>query len=1142
VYLIVWPTKIVLGIILFFMTFLIGELLLCQGKDRSFPIGFGSFSSYIHRFLKDILAILVIVFSLLIAYIPAIESKLYVEWVDLTYLNVIRLIAAFFLNFLPGYLIIILAGAKIRGLSKFVASYFLSLFIMTIAGFSGAYVNGRIGSLYLEIFLTVNVFLVIFYFSMRFRKLTFSINQNVSSRRRGSVFSLSHLVLVLSFMFQYAWIWGSLEKVDFFIGGAGSDMWRHHGFAQAFLDGRAFTWIHVPWWFHVYLASFAVLSGVPSVNAYLALYPLVIISKVSFYVMVSSFFKDKRIAVLATLAYITFSGPAWFYALQLRGFGPVTDYDSWIRILWRTGGKFLYQGWYPPFTIAFVASDIAYACLWWLMHAAYSLNLRNKFNFLLVSIVSALSYLLHVSDLLIFTIYLGAFMLIYLYNHYTQSKIKVRLATLSVIASLGIITIIEILLTEYYYFLQYYMTRFESPQYYYFNTPSFYAVLIVSITIIFLSYEELLARRSISRLLSLICKPFVLVSFLSIIYSLSLIVWIIMFPDFDVGLIGVGSVPWYAYLGSGGLPYFLALVSIGYVSLNRKRLHHVMDIITFSVLSLLLLFALGRTVSFVNLNLFYTGFWERRILTYMHPIISMLAAYALVLTFKKINLKSPLDWPKFIISSFLMSVVLLTSVSTTLLALDFTTREDVKSPTTAELDALTYLHYSLPTGFKTAYLNKYTGADYIRSFANDKWTYDSKLWVGQFSSSPEIILAVLDRADVKFLYLHHTRDLKDLEKNVFIQQLIKVLPVEFNNSEVTIYSVPPLHPPTDHATLGIAFPPERSGDSFNAHVVWLLTLAMSNYTYTLMDISNPTTLKSVEIIILPYDPQPYGDDAENLLRWVEEGGYLIISNTNFYGVFSELVGATPKTKLINCDSIENWRTFYGRGEISVETKRKVEGISSIRMKNNKSSWEEWIYTFDEPWNLSEFNYLGIWVYGTGGGPQWYLHLFDSNGRRSSHSFRYDLSVWDYEKRTYIPKFLGWKLHIIPIKKYYGDIDLSSVKELRIVTGFQMPVNFLIDDIFALKGFSLVMASSIKGEETINLSPISVSNINYGSDVKVIASYAQNGEFVAPFAIQKNFGKGKITYLNINTLYQSIFSEKINITVHETLLKILKIIS
>lgn len=856
--------------------------------------------------------------------------------------------------------------------------------------------------------------------------------------------------------------------------------------------------------------------------------------------MVSSFFKDKRVAVLATLAFTAFSGPGGLYALYLRDFGPITDYTSWIRIIWQTGEKFLLEGWYPPFAIGFVPSDIAYACLWWMVYATHRLELQNRFNFILMSIVLALSYLLHGVDLVIFIIYLGALLLVHLCTQNQEGKKRVRWVAFSVIAALALVAAIEVSLTKYYYFAQYTRTLYDFPRYFYFNTSHFYVAVATSTIIITLTYAKPAAQNFMSKLISWMTKPIILM--VCFLYVLSLAIWVRALPSFNSGLIGVGPVPWYAYSATGGIPFFLALIGATYLALNWKRLkNNVRDALVFSVLSMALLFIFGRIVSLVNLNFFYTGFWERRILVYMRPMISILAAYALVIVFTRINVKKPFDWLKFIMTSFLISLVILSSVSTALIALDFTAREGVSAPTKEELEALTYLRYSLPKGFKTAYLNRYTGIYFIRGFANDKWTFDPKLWIGHFPYSPETILYVIGEGNLRLLYLHHTRDIRDLQKNLFLQQLLNMLPVEFNNSDVTIYSVPPLHPPLSFSSLGVIPPDETYGASYDAYILWLLTLAVSNYSYTISDFSDPTIFVGSQVFILPYDPPPFGDDVAKLLEWVTNGGHLIVSNTNAYGTFAELFGLTSKVSLVSCDSTDNWKTSYDRGEILFETAEKIEGASSLRMRNNSSAWEEWVYTTQEPWDLSEYEYLGIWVYGTGGGPKWYLHLFDSNGRRSFPSYRYDLSRWDSEKQTYVPNFSGWKLHLIPIKEYFSDIDLSNIKELRVVTGFEMPVDMIIDDIFALRGYPYVTANGIGSKETINLPIVMVQNISFSAEVRVVANYTKDGTPVAAFAIQKDLGEGRVTYLNINLLYESILSEGAEPVSTEMFVKILEMI-
>jgi len=978
---------------------------------------------------------------------------------------------------------------------------------------------------------------------------------------------LPSLLVALAILFMGIWLWWMYERIGFFIGGAGSDMWRHYGWAQSFLDYKAFTWLHIPWWFHLYLASFVRISGAPSANAYLTLYPLIALSVLSFYVMVSSFFKDKRIASLATLSYAIFSGPAWLYALQLRNFGSVTDYGAWIPIIRETGDKFLYQGWYPPFILGLNAAVIAITSLWWMLHVTWRLDLHHKFYMFLMSTNVAMSYLLHGIDPIIFVVYLIATLLSCLVTQNIERKKRVRQAALSVLIGLGIVAVIDLSLTSQYdYFNQTSLLPIAS-SYYYFNSASFYALLLSSVAIVALTYGRFIQNKIIllHHLIRRKIAPKYVVSVkrqltgvLFFVYGLSLILFIINLPSLTVGTTGSGWIPWYVYPVILGVPFLFGLGGIALVLLKWTEVAaNIKQTVSFLALTLVLLFILGKITSFLNEKFFYTGFWERRALAYMYPMVSILMAYALVTIFSRVNLKRRYgvkEVARIGGVSLLTSVIIFGSVSSTLLAGDFTSQVFyLVSVTREELEALNYLHYSLPNGERVAYMNWRTGTNYIRVFASDKWTYNLGQWIGQWYFSPRSTVFYIDQTDARFLYVNRIRDSQDLEKNLFVRQLIEVLPMEFNNSEVTIYSIPSLHFPSSLSSLGLISAENIEGASNDAYVLWFFTLMMSGYSYSVIaNASDTLVLDAAQTIVVSYDPLPVEEEIGQLLNWVSQGGHLVVSNTNVYGVFAELFGSISKFSLLDCDSRDGWETLYKRGEIFLETTIKNEGSASLRLQNNQSSWESWVYTPSTLWNLTQKDYLGIWVYGTGGGPQWYLYLTDSNG--SETSYRYDLSLFDYETRTYFPRFAGWKLHLIPIKEFFGELDLSAIQRLRILTGgpqgFVLPVNILIDDIFVLERTSeksnekplAVMANGIQGMASMDLPTIEVEDLGLSVAGRVVANYTWDGVPVAPFAIQKEIGSGKVTYLNINLLYQSILSERSGFSSpHEMFTKILAMI-
>lgn len=1173
IYLISSPIKYALGFVLLIITFVAGELLLSEHGSQT-SINTDSKSTRFGHIIGELAPALAVLASLALVYfVPSIKGELLVPWTDLGPLSILRLAAAFALNFLPGYLILSIFGkrAQIHGLARLLAAYFVTLFVMTIVGFVAAYIMGTIDNFFVTVFVSVNMALIV----VRCGQILYSRIRSISFDepiliQKSKFVLLPALLLVFTVIFKYVWFAGMFEKTGFFIGGPGSDMWRHHGFFESFLDGRAFVWLHIPWWFYVYLASFTVLAGVPSVNAYLSLYPLVILSIFSFYVMVSALFKNRRIGAIAALSYTAFSGFAWLYAFYSRGFGPAVDQASWTRILYDTGGKFLYQGWYPPFTIGFVPADVAYTGLWFVIFATYRLNTRSTFGVFIISVVSSMCYLIHGADLVIFSLFSAALLVVYLLTRNDIGKKRIRWSSVAVLFGLVIVAIIDLSLARYYDSPIYKMFQPQTP-FYYFNSPSFQVSLAATVGILILSFVR--TKPAVQRLVLKLPKAtdYSLAIAGFAVYGAAVVFWIYNLSSISMSgnpyqTAALGSVPWYIYPGVGGILFILALTAACYLVLRWRKLGSgLRDALAFCCFAIVLFYLLGRVVSFVNENFFYTGIWERRMISYIYPVAGMLAAFALVTFFEHatfsslhaapshLNLSSRLNGARRLLSlkkmgkllaaSLLLSLIILGSVSSTLIAQDFIYNTQ-RSPamTDAELQALTYLRYSLPLGARIAYLDRSSGTDFIRGFVNDKWTYDaSQLWGRSLLS----IISSLAGLGIDYIYFHRERDADVLSKNPFLQLLFIGLPIVFNNSDVTIYSVAPLRRPSSSSSLGLISLDDAEGASYDAYALWLSTLMKGTSPYSVISDSSSSQVLTSSHIILTYDPVFF--EEATLLNWVSAGGNLIVSNTNPYGISADLFGLMPKTLLVSCDSADSWRTFYNRGTISVENSTKLEGTGSLRLQNNQPKWEEWIYEPSEPWDLSQQKYLGISVYGTGGGPLWYLYLTDSNGSRAF--FRYDISTFDYQTKTYEPRFVGWKQHLISIADYYGGLNLTSVKELRILIGYQLPVNMLIDDVFALKetgeGRRAVVANGISadGFMSMNFTDVEVENFSFSSDAEIIANYTKDGAFVAPLALRRIYGNGTLTYLNVNLLYQSIISERTQFAApHEILARILEIAS
>lgn len=1163
-YLMVSPLKFALGVVLFLITLIAGELLLLGDQSGSDDEGRGKLPQSTHRISNELaIVVLFALFLAIILSVPAIKGEIFVEWITLELPNIARIVAAFAMNFLPGYMILAIVGrGELGRLPKLVASYFLSFFVLTIVAFAGARIAGIVNELFLELFSFACTLLILTYVLRRLllKKPNFQKEDISAPAITGFRKVLPALLVGLTVAFIGVWFWWMYSSIGFFIGAQGTDMWRIHSTAQDFLDYRAFNLLQFPWWLNLYLAGFTIISGVPLANSYLTLFPLIGLAVLSFYAMSMSFFKNRRTASLATLSYAIFSGPAWLYALYLRDFSSIIGYDEWKAIIYEASGKFLLQGWYPPFVVGLNGAVLAYAALWFLMYATWQLDLRNKFNLFLMSIVLAICYMVHGVDPVIFVVYLAALLIVCSATGNDEGKERVRRGALSVLLGIGLAALIDVSMTpEYDYFNSVSIYALDS-RYFYFNSPTFYLLAFGSTAIIILTYSKLIrnrvtqighfAHRRLSQKHFDSLKRYVPETILYF-YGISLVVFIMLLPSLSPETTLLGQVPWYVYLVVGGVPSLFGVVGISVVLHKWSELDvRARGVLAFCAVSILLLFIFGQAVSFINETFFYTRFWERRTFVYIQPLMSLLMAYALVTLFGRINVKkleSPRNLGKIAIASLLTSMIVLSSVSSTLVAGDFAQVGYFASTITKEeLEALKFLHYSLPIGSPVAYINQRTGTDFIRAFASDKWSYDRNLWVGQYYRSPSSAISALRSTGAQYLYLNRIRDLNDLKKNLFLEQLIRVLPIAFNNSEVTIYSIPSLRSPSLYSSLGLVSPKETEGSVYDAYVSWFWTLVMSQHSYSVIwNTSNTVALNYAETVIMPYDPLQTAEDAGQLLEWVSNGGHLIVSNTNEFGMFAESIGLKTRVPLANCDSTENWNTRYERGEISLENAVKIEGNASLRLQNNLSAWESWIYTPPVPWNLSQYEYLGIWVYGTGGGPIWYLYLTDSEG--SASYYRYDLSFYDPDTKNYEPSFIGWKLILVPIEEAYGHLNLSAIAELHIDTGWQLPVNILIDEIFVIEEShepTFVLANGVNGETlSIEFPLVGVEGLGFSGSSSIIANYTKDGASVAPFAFQQELGDGKVTYLNSNLLYEFILSESSGLrSPYEILLRVLEMIT
>ncbi len=277
------------------------------------------------------------------------------------------------------------------------------------------------------------------------------------------------------------------------------------------------------------------------------------------------------------------------------------------------------------------------------------------------------------------------------------------------------------------------------------------------------------------------------------IYILAVLSYVFLVPSLGLYQVaGTYSVPWFYYPMLLGMSGLLGVVGLVFVLKERKL---------FLALSLILLFvlctfAIGRTVSLVNTK-FFTGFYESRFIVYLLFGFSIFASVALLKIkgyFSSVNQKKT---HKIVISCFMVCLIVVSGASTTFLNVDYWykfSNENQNNPTSSELNAVNYLSNIFdadPTAFVVTVTSK------SQLFANlaipAGYVYSpAPLYT---AANPETALQYLYSPGFSHPYLYmNSRDFVFLKDNgydnrYFAKHLLPMLPIVYENPEVTIYNM-----------------------------------------------------------------------------------------------------------------------------------------------------------------------------------------------------------------------------------------------------------------------------------------------------------------------------------------------------------------
>ena len=644
---------------------------------------------------------------------------------------------------------------------------------------------------------------------------------------------------------------------------------------------------------HLHESAFITLSNASVTYIQTALVTLNLMMPLAFYVMAKSYLEsiDRRLPAISTIFYSMFSGFAWIYLakLKLEGVGgSQLSLLSMVNDKADDGAMYLAQPflWYVPLSVSFTILITQFMFL-----RKFDLNKRDFVA--LFSLLTVASYLTHVTEAVIFTLFLC------FYAFFSRNK-NARIDDALLACIFGFV-----FLSAFYMILQYLFGISLG-----FSSLSLILSTLVSILVYVFrrtsvhgkvaAYLRKLAVRSL-------IKAVVYVT--AFAYILGLVVWISGVPSFHAWTINeVAPIVWFCYPVFLGVIGILTIASFYYLLEDTKAKELLMLIIALIVFS----FIFGKMMTFINVNFFWVGYREGRFSSYYLLASAILAPMALVKVLNGFNKKQG-SLLKIVISASLISIITMCGIQSSFMVVEYwnSVASPSNLPTKEEFEALNILKkvyqndpYAFGLTLASDSMLTFAAPPYIGSTPQGFYT----------ARNPEVPLTELKAHDLSHPYLYMAkRDfqlLNSYNDSWLARHLLPILPVIYRNNEVTIYNVSSVSFPQVNSTTALLIPFD---ESLYPEEPWLYAydmLSLGKYSYTVAYDLDPK-ISSYKTLVLPVDPPKafsliQDRNPAEYLDYVQNGGNLIVLNTNGYGYFANEMlkadGSTIKVDTIISDS------------------------------------------------------------------------------------------------------------------------------------------------------------------------------------------------------------------------------------------------
>jgi hypothetical protein len=611
---------------------------------------------------------------------------------------------------------------------------------------------------------------------------------------------------------------------------------------------------------HLHESAFIVLSNAPLTIVQTVLVLLNLMAPIAFYAMVKNYTEDidTRLPAISTIFYSTFSGFAWMYLarLKLEGVqGSTLSLLSMVNDKAYNGAMYLAQPflWFVPLSISFTILIVQLALL-------KKSNVSEKGFMVLFSLLTIASFMIHVTEAVIFSLFIS------FYAFFSKGKwLRIDEALKSSLFGFAFLDI-------FYLALQYVFGR---PLSFSISTTLLLPTLVLTFMCIYRRFAQDEVRRFLSRFAvkSLVTVIYYIISFA---YVLGFIAWVAGIPSFHTWMVmDVGSIPWFIYPIFLGVTGLLMMASL-YLLLQNSGERRVMIFVALIIFS----FVFGKTLTFVNVNFFDTGYWEKRFTAYYFLASAVIAPIAFVRLFEVIRV----HWngiKKTLVTATIVCLIAIYGLQSMFVVLEYWNTVSASKPSREEFDAVNFLANTINKD-KYAYTITLTGYSYnVLSFSAPPYKLTG-MQIIYTAENPAMPLLSMKAHNLSHAYLYlHKRDFNILNKygqSWLARHLIPMLPTVYRNSEVTIYNVSSVSFPQPNSNTALVVPFDGFIDSREGWLYAYDILSLGEYNYTVVYDLDPKAL-TYNTVILSFDPpsnntlkESFKDDFSSKSGWKPVSG------------------------------------------------------------------------------------------------------------------------------------------------------------------------------------------------------------------------------------------------------------------------------